>query len=168
MDWLKKVVVLRDGGHSELALEELLRLEGLHQGGKVQIDSAQLNYQLAWTYDTLGLEKEAVPYYEAALTGTGELSKEDRAGVFLGLGSTYRTLGQYENSEKIFEIAMQEFPEKREFQVFMAMVQYNLKEYKKAMKLLLEEIAEHSSNEGVQKYKRAIAFYSDKLDERWD
>lgn len=166
MDWLTQAVRLRESGQNELALEELLKLEDLRREGKVQVESAQLHYHLAWTYDTLGLEKEAVPYYEAALTG--ELSEEDRAGALLGLGSTYRTLGEYESSEKIFEIGVHEFPERREFQVFMAMVQYNLKEHKQAMKLLLQEIAEHSSNPGVQRYKRAIAFYADKLDERWD
>ena len=166
MDCLTQAVQLRESGQNEMALEELLTLEELLREGKLLIDSAQLHYQHAWTYDTLGLEKEAVPYYEAALSG--ELSKEDRAGALLGLGSTYRTLGQYETAEKIFETALFEFPERREFQVFMAMVQYNLKEHKRAMKLLLQEIAEHSANAGIQKYKRAIAFYADKLDERWD
>lgn len=44
----------------------------------------------------------------------------------------------------------------------------NLKEYAVAMRLLLEEIAENSSNSGVQSYRKAIAFYADKLDQRWD
>lgn len=35
------------------------------------------------------------------------------------------------------------------------------------MEILLKIVAETSFDEGIRKYKRAIEFYSDKLDEVW-
>ena len=85
----------------------------------------------------------------------------------LGLGSTYRTLGMYDKSKEILEQGLQEYPEAREFNVFYAMTLYNLGQYDKAMALLLKEIGETSNDEGIKSYRKAIAFYSDKLDQIW-
>ncbi|SFS57670.1 tetratricopeptide repeat protein [Paenibacillus sp. 453mf] len=162
MNLIGEAIKLRNEGNKEEALERLLQLLNTIEAEQ----AAQLNYQIAWTYDSLGLEKEAVPYYLDAISMG--IQGEDRSGALLGLGSTYRTLGQYEAAENVLRQGIDEFPENKEFRVFLAMVQYNLKEYAVAMRLLLEEIAENSSNSGVQSYRKAIAFYADKLDQRWD
>ncbi len=47
------------------------------------------------------------------------------------------------------------------------MTYYNLGESAKAMELLLNSLAETSNDDGVIKYKNAIQFYADKLDETW-
>ena len=52
-------------------------------------------------------------------------------------------------------------------EVFYAMTLYNLKEHSKAMEILLNIIVQTSLDEGIKKYKKAIEFYSDKLDEVW-
>jgi len=44
------------------------------------------------------------------------------------------------------------------------MTLYNLNEHSEAMKILLENLAETSSDENIKSYKKAISFYSDKLD----
>jgi len=49
-------------------------------------------YQMAWCHDSLGEEQAAVPYYEQALA-LG-LAGEDRLQAYIGLGSTYRVIGQ--------------------------------------------------------------------------
>lgn len=46
------------------------------------------NYQYAWSFDILGEEEKAVPYYEKAIK-IG-LPSKDMEGAILGLGSTYR------------------------------------------------------------------------------
>lgn len=121
------------------------------------------NYQCAWSFDVLGLEKEAVAYYEKAiLIG---LPDEDLKGAFLGLGSTYRILGQYEKSKKVLEKGILIFPNDRSIKVFYSMTLYNLKEYSKAMEILLVNIVETSDDENIQSYRKAIEYYSDKLDE---
>ncbi|WP_084411301.1 tetratricopeptide repeat protein [Paenibacillus glacialis] len=70
-------------------------------------------YQYAWVHDVMELEREAIPYYQKALE-LG-LQGEERQGALLGLGSTYRTLGMYEQSKAIFEEAINEYPEQKEY-----------------------------------------------------
>ena len=94
--------------------------------------------------------------------------KKRRQGALLGLGSTYRTLGMYEESRGILEEGIKQFPEQREFQIFYAMLQYNLNQHDKAMEILLKQLAETSNDTGIQSYKKAILFYSDKLDMLFD
>lgn len=126
---------------------------------------AMLNYQCAWSFDVLGEETEAVPYYENAIQ-LG-LPDEELQGAYLGLGSTYRTLGEYEKSKEVLVKGIELYPNNRALQVFYSMTLYNLKEHASAMELLLKGLIETSSDENILHYKRAIHFYSDKLDQTW-
>lgn len=128
-------------------------------------DNSIVNYQCACSFDVMGLERDAVPYYEKAiLLG---LPDDDLKGAFLGLGSTYRTLGEYGKSRKVFKEGLAKFPDDNAIRTFYAMTLYNLKEYPKAMEILLNNLVQTSSDEDIRKYKKAIEFYSDKLDEIW-
>lgn len=157
---IEAAVALRSAGQAEEARSLLLQLL------EEEEDNAELHYQLAWTHDVLGLEREAVPYYERSLS-LG-LPPEDRMGALLGLGSTYRTLGEYAQSRKVLEKGIGEFPQNKEFAVFLAMTLHNLGEHSQAMELLLKLLAETSSDEGIASYRKAILFYSDKLEQVWD
>ncbi|MEC0171385.1 tetratricopeptide repeat protein [Paenibacillus graminis] len=159
-DSLATAAALRSAGKAEEARELLL---ALLSGDK---ENAELHYQLAWTHDVLGLEREAVPYYERSLL-LG-LPSEQRMGALLGLGSTYRTLGEYARSKEVLEQGVREFPQQKEFQAFLAMTLHNLGEHMEAMKLLLTLLAETSSDEGIGSYRKAILYYSDKLEQVWE
>ncbi|MCU6340373.1 tetratricopeptide repeat protein, partial [Enterobacter quasiroggenkampii] len=91
-----------------------------------------------------------------------------RPGALLGLGSTYRTLGQYENAKEILAQGVSEFPNHRELKVFYAMVLYNVGEHAKAMNLLLTELVDTTNDAGIASFEKAIRFYADKLDQIWD
>jgi len=158
-DTIENAVQLRGNDKAGMALKMLRRLL------KKQPDNAVLNYQTAWTCDTLGLEREAVPYYEQALV-LG-LDGEDLRGALLGLGSTYRALGEYDKAVATCEAGLEFFPDGREFQVFLALALYNLGKPDQAMTLLLRNLAETSNDAGIVRYRQAILFYSDKLDETW-
>ena len=125
----------------------------------------QVNYQCAWIHDVLGLEREAIPFYEKAIQ-TG-LSDDDLKSALLGMGSTYRCIGEYQKSIETFRRALTLFPDSHEFNVFLGMAYYNIGEHAKAMELLLNSLADTSSAEGILRYQRAIRFYSDKLDQTW-
>ncbi|WP_434756576.1 tetratricopeptide repeat protein [Paenibacillus amylolyticus] len=152
------------GGGKKAKCWRLLKL--LHRITKLEPQHGEGWYQLAWAHDSLGLEREAVPYYEKALQL--ELSAEDRAGAILGLGSTYRTLGQYEQARTWLLTGMSEFPEHREFEVFYAMVLYNLGEHAEAMRRLLVQLADTSGDQRITDYSRAIRYYADQLDRVWE
>ena len=158
-DSVETAIQLRKDGKGKQALTVLQRLL------KKQPDDAHLHYQAAWTCDGLGRKREAVPHYEAALE-LG-LQDEDLRGALLGLGSTYRALGEYEKSAMTLKAGIEFFPEAREFAVFLAMACYNLGQHYEAMTLLLRTVAETSNDAGVMPFKEAILFYADKLEQTW-
>lgn len=125
---------------------------------------ATIAYQTAWAHDSVGLEAEAVPFYERALNGSG-LSAEDRHGAFLGLGSTYRVLGRYDLSLATLRRGLEEFPDNPALRAFLAMALYNVGESREAVRTLLKVTATTSADPQVQNYRRAIEYYADNLDE---
>lgn len=159
MEELDIAIRLRKEGNLEESNRALVNLSNDNPNNSI------INYQCAWSLDVMGLEREAVPYYKKAIV-LG-LPDDDLKGAFLGLGSTYRTLGEYEKSRKIFEEGLAKFPDNNAFKTFYAMTLYNLKEYPKAMEILLNNLVQTSSDEDIIKYKKAIEFYSDKLDKVW-
>jgi tetratricopeptide (TPR) repeat protein len=81
-------------------------------------DDAEITFQTAVVHDNLGLERESIPFYVQALTQG--LSGPDFEGAFLGLGSTYRGLGDYQQAEETLRRGVKEFPHNRALQVFLA------------------------------------------------
>lgn len=128
-------------------------------------NDAVVHYQCAWSFDVLGEELKAVPYYEKAIKQG--LSGTDLEGAFLGLGSTYRTLGEYEKSEQVYLQGIALFPTNRALQVFYAMTLYNLHQHHKAMELLLKCLADTTTDAEILSYQKAIHFYASQLDKVW-
>lgn len=156
---LNKALDLRKNGNFKESNEVLSKLVSEFP------EDALYNYQYAWSFDILGEEEKAVPYYENAIK-IG-LPSKDMEGAILGLGSTYRALGEYENSKDVFLKGMELFPDNHAIQVFYSMTLYNLKEHSKAMELILKCLINTTNDTELLSYKRAINFYSDKLDETW-
>ena len=154
---LSEAVRLREAGDCEPARDILLALS---KAFPVDVEVA---YQTAWVHDRLGLEADAVPFYERALTGDG-LAGDDRRGAYLGLGSTFRTLGRYDESVDVLRRGVADFPEDGGLRTFLAMALYNTAEHHEAMQLLLGVLAATSTDPGVQKYRRAIEHYAQDLD----
>ncbi|MEB2627034.1 tetratricopeptide repeat protein [Peribacillus frigoritolerans] len=153
---LERALHLREKKEFEKSNRLLMDLAKQNPGDAV------IQYQCAWSLDILGLEVTAVPYYEAALE-LG-LPEDDAKGAYLGLGSTYRTIGEYEKSRRTLETGLAKFPGDKALLVFRAMAFYNLGQNDLAMESLLKIIAETSRDQEIQSYAKAIEFYSDKLD----
>src|SRR3954452_19896098 len=82
-------------------------------------DDPALNCQAAWTHDTMGLEVEAVPFYERAIVGG--LDDEDLRGVLLGLGSTYRVIGRDADAVQTLAEGVTRFPDDGAMRAFYAL-----------------------------------------------
>ncbi len=154
---LAEAVRVREGGDPETARRSLLALSAEFPG------DARVAYQSAWAHDVLGLEAEAVPFYERALALPG-LPREDRRGALLGLGSTYRVLGRHTDAVRILRQGAEEFPQDGALRAFLAMALYNTGGHHEAMTLLLRLLASTSEDPGVRAYRRAIEFYAGDLD----
>ena len=159
MKELEKAIELRKEGKLKESNQLLVHLVNKYPNDPI------INFQCAWSFDALGLERNAVQYYKKAIS-IG-LPDEELRNAYLGLGSTYRTLGQYKESKEVLEEGLSKFLQDKAMEVFYAMTLYNLKEHSKAMEILLNIIVQTSLDEGIKKYRKAIEFYSDKLDEVW-
>jgi tetratricopeptide (TPR) repeat protein len=124
-----------------------------------------VNYQMAWTCDFMGKESDAVPFYEKAISNG--LYGENRKGAMLGLGSTYRCLGEYEKSLKVFDQAVVEFADDRSLKVFRALTLYNLGKAEDSVSELLVQLLDTTNDQSIKAYEKALRFYSDKLNETW-
>lgn len=153
---LSEAARLRERGRPEQALEVLLAL-----AGRFPADST-VAYQVASLSDFLGREREAVPHYVRSLDGEG-LTVEDRRGAFLGLGSTYRALGQYAQAVDTLRDGVAEFPEDCALQTFLAMALFNVGQHHEAMQILLRLLAGTSGDAALQQYTRAIRHYAEDL-----
>ncbi|PFM63506.1 hypothetical protein COJ48_16190 [Bacillus cereus] len=119
---------------------------------------AEVLYQCAWIHDVMGLETEAVPYYEQAIANG--LEGETLCGAYIGLGSTYRCIGEYDKAIAVLEAGLNKFPDNDVMKVFLSIAKYNVKDHEEAMKLLLETVVKLDE---VKEFERAISFYKDHL-----
>ncbi|WP_033580125.1 tetratricopeptide repeat protein [Priestia aryabhattai] len=156
---LDKALALRKNGNHKESNELLSELVKECPG------DALYNYQCAWSFDILGEEEKAVPFYENAIK-IG-LPSKDMEGAIVGLGSTYRALGEYEKSKETFLKGMELSPDNHVIKVFYSMTLYNLKEHSKAMELILKCLLNTTNDNEILSYKKALHFYSDKLDQTW-
>lgn len=157
-DKLKEAIKLRKDNQPDQALIILNELLKSHP------NNPNVNYQMAWTCDFMGKESEAVPFYEKAIANG---LTEDREGAMLGLGSTYRCLGEYEKSLKVFDQGVLEFPSNRSLKVFRGLTLYNLGRSEAAVGDLLVQLIDTTGDKTIKSYEKALRFYSDKLNQTW-
>ncbi|MDH5607682.1 MAG: tetratricopeptide repeat protein [Anaerolineae bacterium] len=157
---LTSIHELRKAGRHEQALRELTRLAANFPTDPV------IQYEAASVNDFLGQEREAVEYYLAAINHG--LSGDDLRGAYLGLGSTYRALGQYTESRQTLLDGIKHFPEAVELRVFLSMTAYNLAAYQDAVASLLLILADTSVDPDIKRYEQAIRLYAQDLDRRWE
>lgn len=158
MDWkpeLEAITGARHGGQVAHVLDQLKDLDRRFP------HVAEIAYQLAWTCDVLGREAEALPWYEKAVA-LG-LPPNELSGALLGLGSTLRVLGQAERAVEVLRSGRRQFPENREFDVFLALALHDLGRHDESLKLVLEALCDTTDDPGLTAYQRAIRFHAEKL-----
>jgi tetratricopeptide (TPR) repeat protein len=156
---LAKAIALRESGELAEALPLLLELR------RELPDDPQIAVQTAWVHDSLGLEEEAVPHYEAALAAG--LPDDQARGAYLGLGSTLRTLGRDADSERVFQEGIERFPDFKPLRVFHAMLEYNRGRSREAVRTLIEVLLESTDDPTILRYRRSLGGYAADLDRSW-
>ena len=152
---LAEAVALRAGGHAEAARPLLISLAAEYP------DDAEVQYQTAWVHEYLGLEAEAVPYYERALA-LG-LPEPELEGLVLGLGSTYRNVGQIADSLALLERGVVDYPANDAMRCFLALARLANDEPAEALALAFDVILDTSASPAIDRYRRALASYRDEL-----
>ena len=152
---LEAIVGARAHGQSKEILPRLKSLDERHP------NVAEINYQLAWSCDVLGRAADALPYYEKAVA-LG-LPPNELSGALLGLGNTLRTLGQPARATEVLRSGKAQFPENREFDVFLALALHDLGQHSAAMQLMIETLCDTTEDPGLTAYQRAIRHAAAKL-----
>jgi tetratricopeptide (TPR) repeat protein len=148
----EQIITLRRTGRHEEACSLAVSLVSQHP------NDAELQYHAASIHDFLGREAGAVPFYLAAIAGG--LPAEYLRGAYVGLGSSYRVLGQYSAAEHTLREGLALFPDAAEIKTFLAMVLHNLGQSRQAIELLLTLLAQSSADTNIQNYREAILYYA--------
>jgi len=130
------------------------------------VEDGRPDYLRACELDAAGREGEAVPHYERALAGL--LPADERRDALLGLGSTFRALGRYDEALAKLEEGRCEFPGHRAYEPFLALTLYNLGRHAEAVELLVTALAETTGEESIARYERALLFYAAQPDATWE
>lgn len=125
-------------------------------------NNAYYNYQMAWCLDNLGLEHEAIHYYHKSINNNLELIYLKDA--YIGLGSTYRSIGKYKEAEHILNEGLTKFDDSPVLKIFLAITQYNMNNNQKSVSLLIDTLLTNVENTEIHEYKNALKFYNENLD----
>jgi len=123
-------------------------------------------YEVGGSYDVLGDEREAIPYYEDAIDEG--LSGDDLLECLICLGSCRRVIGEFAGAVKALETAVAQFPDNKSGHVFLSLAYYANGQKEAAMRALLEVLLQTTTNEDILSYTDVFEFYKDNLEEIWD
>ena len=162
-DWkpeLDAIVGARHGGATAALLPRLRALELRYP------NTPEILHQIAWNCEVLGRYRDAAAAYERAIA-LG-LPPNELSAAFLGLGSALHCLGDYARAEQVLQQGRLQFPDQREFEVFLAMTLHNLGRHAEALQLVLTTLIETADDVGIAAHQRTIRFHAAQLDRRWE
>ncbi|MBA3850450.1 MAG: hypothetical protein C0502_10730 [Opitutus sp.] len=145
---LDAIVGARAHGQFNQLLPRLQDLDSRHP------NVAEIAYQIAWTCDTLGRHEQALAAYEKAVA-LG-LPPNELSNALIGLGSTLRALGRFDRSAEVLRSGKLQFPDNREFDVFLALTLHAQGKSGEALRLALETMIETTEDPGLTAYGRAL------------
>jgi tetratricopeptide (TPR) repeat protein len=123
-------------------------------------------FEVGGSYDVMGWEEDAIPYYERAIQQG--LEGSDLQECLVCLGSSYRVMGDYQESIDILEEALEQFPDNKSSKAFLALAYYSNDQKEESVRTLFELLLETTNDENILGYAGPLEFYKDHLDGNWD
>lgn len=160
MGVIEEARALRRADELEASQEQLLALMEQHP------DHPLVLFEVGGSYDVMGEEEMAIPYYRRAIAAG--LEGNDLQECLVCLGSTLRVVGENEDAVAILEQAVEEFPERNSGRVFLALAHYSNGDAELALSSLLSLLLETTRDEDILAYADALDYYKDNLDESLD
>jgi tetratricopeptide (TPR) repeat protein len=154
---IEKAKNLRDEDELSASQELLLALLKEHP------DDPLVQYEVGGSYDLIGEERQAIPYYMQAISNG--LAGDDLRECMIALGSSLRYTNQITASVETLEEAGEKFPDNQSSKVFLGMAYYSDGQYEAAVRTLLEVILDTTEDEDILGYEGALSYYKDNLDE---
>ncbi|MCP5098400.1 MAG: tetratricopeptide repeat protein [Chloroflexi bacterium] len=151
---------LRQKDEIEESQELLLELLEEHA------DDPLVLYEVGGSYDVLGEEPDAIPYYQQAIEAG--LEGDDLQECLICLGSSQRYSGKFEDAVETLEQATQQFPDNNGIRTFLALAQYSDGGEDKAVGMLLDILLKTTKDENILAFANALEYYAENLDEVWE
>lgn len=152
---------------------ELRREEELEQSQAILLelleehaDDPLVLFEVGGSFDVLGEERQAIPYYRQAIEAG--LEGSDLQECLVCLGSCYRLVGEFQSAVTILEKAVAQFPENHSGHVFLALAYYSDGREDEAVQTLLDILLKTTKDEQILAYADTLDYYKDNLDEVWD
>jgi tetratricopeptide (TPR) repeat protein len=123
-------------------------------------------FEVGGSYDVMGEEEMAIPYYRRAIAAG--LEGSDLQECLVCLGSTLRVTGDFDDAVAFLEQATDEFPERNSGRVFLALAYYSKGECQRAVSTLLSVLLDTTTDEDILGYADTLEYYKDNLDETLD
>jgi len=145
---IDRIFATRDRDRMQPTIDAFERLLAEHP------DNPRLLYEVGGSYDTAGEERTAVGFYRRALERG--LEGDLRRRCLLQFASTLRNLGRLDESLRMFDRAITEFPDSAALPVFKAITLHAAGRPNATCALLLETIADHLDSPEIARYEAAI------------
>jgi len=159
-DTIARAKELRREDELEASQELLLNLLADHPNDPLVL------YEVGGSYDVLGEEKQAIPYYQKAIKAG--LDGDDLQECLVCLGSSHRNVGNFQDAVETLKKAVDQFPDDNSGKVFLALAYYSDGREDEAVRLLLELLLETTNDQNILNYADPLDYYKDNLDEVWD
>ena len=129
-------------------------------------DDPEVLFETGGSYDVMGLEPEAIPYYRQAIEQG--LEGDALYECMICLGSSQRLVGDFDEAVETLEEANEQFPNNDGAQAFLALAYYSNEQCGEAVSLLLDLVVRTSSSAELREYSGVLDYYKDNLDELWE
>jgi tetratricopeptide (TPR) repeat protein len=115
----------------------------------------------AYAHDRVGLEAEAIRYYERAWAlGVPE---PQRKGFIVGFGSTLRNVGRADEAVALFAEAVQAYPDYPPLHAFLSLALFSAGHPRAALATMLGVALDLAGKTGFDGYERALGEYHQEL-----
>lgn len=146
----------------DLEASQILLLDLLAEHPK----DPRILYEVGGSYDVMGEEREAIPYYQKAIKAG--LEGSDLQECLVCLGSSHRNVGNFTEAVQTLEKVVADFPDNNSGKVFLALAYYSDAREDDAVRLLLELLLQTTTDKNILAYADPLDYYKDNLDEVWD
>lgn len=123
-------------------------------------------FEVGGSYDVLGDEEMAIPFYRRAIEAG--LEGDDLQECLICLGSTLRAVGESEEAVEILEQVVDEFPERNSGRAFLSLAYLSNGEADLAVSTLLGLLLDTTNDEDILDYADVLGYFKDSLDEELD
>lgn len=123
--------------------------------------NAELYHHCGECHDALGLEQEAINYYEEAIRL--EVREDLRRDTYVCLASSFHVLNHHERAIEKIEEGLGQFPDYAPLHVFKSLILFSVNRQADALKSSLFTLLHTTNDTDIKKYERALTYYAEQL-----